>query len=788
MKKSRTQPDDIRNTTNPRAKFAETVRWIALALLLVTLTARVFIGEAPFITNPVAKANFSANPIAPKLAATMGHVDNLEFARVFFAVLLLGITAIWIAAGAIEGRLKIRCWFVGAGIIVFGVLSMLSAWAAPNQLAAWTVWLEQFALLAAGFTALQLCCNRRRFVITVVVLGALGVTLGCKGILQFTWEIPIRIEFFEANRADSLAAQGIKPGSPQEHMFAGRMLNNTTTGYLGLANIFAAELLVLLTAAIATLTAAVACRKLWKKDHGPLKKGEISLPTLLVWLLCAGIAAIVFSLIATRARGGIAAGVIVGLTVAAAWKFRVTIKRRWKAAVLVGLLLAGLGVAGVCSYGVSKDRLPSKTMAIRWFYWTGSAEIVREHPYLGVGPGNFSDAYVKVRRAEAEEEVKTPHNFVAHAVTQYGLPGGMLFVVIVIAMVVFAWRPSDPDHEIPDPTATKPPSAGPRALLFVAITAAMIISRWYFHVVPSGGREGLLLLECILPGFVLIAVLFIADWFATGAKELPESTIAIMRISLAAGASAFVIHNLVSYGLWSPGVGIVFWVAIGAAAAGTQKSITLRKLAIPLAAASAVGVIAAAIILVTPVYRKLELSQKMLDEIYNCRSIGIPPAAALQFAEAAADADKRDPGMIANVAKLQMMIIPRGKNIDPKKTLALFDAPLRWAEETTRRNPQNSPAWVSLGDLQRKIASHQTTPNYQPAVESFARAVSLNLGDARVHLRYAEILLLAGQKQKAQQQTDIAVDINSRLEKFDPGSKCLFGAAERTRVKELTEN
>lgn len=766
---------------NKCKRFAETVRWIALIVLLSSVAARVFIAELPFITNPVPKAVFSAqfSAAAENSPAAVMRVDNLELARVIFAILLLAAAALWVIAGVIEKSLPVRYWIVGVGIIIFAVLSMLSAFGASDRLGSWTIWLEQFALLAGGFTALQLCCNRKRFVMTVVVLAALAITLGVKGIVQVAWEIPARIEFFEANRLESLTAQGIKPTSPQEHMFTKRLLDNTTSGYFSLANIFAAELLILLGAAIGTVAAMIGCAKRWAKAHRLRKKGDISLPALLAVLGCLGVAATAFSLVATRSRGGIGAGVIVGLTVAAGWKFRSAIKQRWKSSAVVAGIILGLGIAAVCSYGVWKDRLPSKTMSIRWFYWTGAAEIVRERPLLGAGPGNFSDAYMKVRRPEGEEEVKTPHNFVAHAMAQYGLPGGAVFVLLVAGMVILAWRPGNSMSSM-SMHSGNPPNAWRQFVFLGGVVIGMIITRWYFHVGPAGGGAALMLLECILPAMVFGTILLGMGWLLCSCDDLPDSTITIMRISLATGATAFVIHNFVSYGLWSPGAATTFWVAVGAAAGlGAQNKITIRKSAIPLGIISIAGIIIVGAVFVSPVVRKLEFSQKMIGAFQYYILQKQSPTDAINFAESAAIADKRDANTAANVARLWLSVLPRGKNADAKAVVLFkkLEKPRRWAVEAVSRNPEKSSSWVLLGEIEREIASHRKPPdsNYKPAAECFERAVSLNPSDGRLRLRYAEILLLAGEKHKAKQQANAAININSRLRKFDPTSVWLFG-------------
>ena len=93
--------------------------------------------------------------------------------------------------------------------------------------------------------------------------------------------------------------------------------------------------------------------------------------------------------------------------------------RAWAAGVVAALALA---LAAMVIYGITRDSLPTKTMTVRWYYWTASAKMIADRPLLGVGPGNFANAYLKYRRDQAEEEVQNPHNLFAHALAEYGVP------------------------------------------------------------------------------------------------------------------------------------------------------------------------------------------------------------------------------------------------------------------------------------------------------------------------------------------------------------------------------
>src|SRR5205823_2454635 len=52
------------------------------------------------------------------------------------------------------------------------------------------------------------------------------------------------------------------------------------------------------------------------------------------------------------------------------------------------------------------------TMAARLDYWRATAKMIADHPWLGVGSGNFGGYYPRYMAETAGEKIKDPHNFV----------------------------------------------------------------------------------------------------------------------------------------------------------------------------------------------------------------------------------------------------------------------------------------------------------------------------------------------------------------------------------------
>lgn len=76
---------------------------------------------------------------------------------------------------------------------------------------------------------------------------------------------------------------------------------------------------------------------------------------------------------------------------------------------------------------------PGSTAFIRWRLWQSSVEMIRDHPWTGVGPDNFLSAYRDhyVRRDVVQERsLSHPHNLFLDWAARLGLPG--LFIGILL--------------------------------------------------------------------------------------------------------------------------------------------------------------------------------------------------------------------------------------------------------------------------------------------------------------------------------------------------------------------
>ncbi|MCI5145121.1 MAG: hypothetical protein D3923_06220, partial [Candidatus Electrothrix sp. AR3] len=130
--------------------------------------------------------------------------------------------------------------------------------------------------------------------------------------------------------------------------------------------------------------------------------------------------------------------------------FQVFRKKRLKAALAIGLLLPMLFVTGYLGSSVFKQRVdmvweemagfkknPNTSVGLRMQFVQNSFELIRNHPWVGVGTGDFQAAYAQVNQDRSPYAIATdnPHNQYILTTVMLGLPG--LLALLLIFTVMF---------------------------------------------------------------------------------------------------------------------------------------------------------------------------------------------------------------------------------------------------------------------------------------------------------------------------------------------------------------
>jgi len=246
-----------------------------------------------------------------------------------------------------------------------------------------------------------------------------------------------------------LTARGVPLSGPSRELFERRLRDSQEPlGFFALANSFAgclSVIVVLLTVLLVRSllsSAKVASTSATAQSANPARAGPASpagrrrvirvLAILLPLLLTTA------CLILTKSRTAWC-GTLAGLALAAGLSFfgnRSELSLRRGILIAGGLLIAigGLATATTLTGGLDPNviREAPKSLKYRLEYWSGSLAVVAEHPMLGVGPGQFRDAYLKHKLPESSEEIADAHQAVLDVWANAGLPAllGLLGVVV----------------------------------------------------------------------------------------------------------------------------------------------------------------------------------------------------------------------------------------------------------------------------------------------------------------------------------------------------------------------
>jgi O-antigen ligase len=355
-----------------------------------------------------------------------GLLDQASGAAGLTLTLLWFLTAVgWAVWRGWSGQVG---WPIGAvegGLLAVAGAAMASAiGAASYKYPAWLIASEWLTFLIVFILVRQLARTEgdsRR--VLAALLGS-AVSLSAYGLYQRTVDLPGQQKSFENPQVlvQALAREGIyvDVNDPVLEHWKNRVQANTVFATFAHPNSFASFLALLLPAAV-----------MWTLV-GRQRLGW-SLKTLL-GALCAVL--IAFATWLTNSRGAIlASAAVVGATIAMQSPLWWTKKRR-----LAGVAAGVVAVIMLAMFVSRTDPLKeeaSGTLQKRLDYWSATVRMIRDHPWLGVGPGHFGRFYPRYMKETAYQKIKDPHNF---ALEMWATCGVVALIALLIAMAAFFWK------------------------------------------------------------------------------------------------------------------------------------------------------------------------------------------------------------------------------------------------------------------------------------------------------------------------------------------------------------
>ncbi|MCE5185997.1 MAG: O-antigen ligase family protein [Planctomycetaceae bacterium] len=670
------------------------------------------------------------------------EVISLMFSTILFACLLA-----YFLRRILQRPFTWRTTWFGWAALVFAAAGIVAAAAASDKRAAITSLVTLLAPIAAAALLVQGLNTRGRIRLVLLVLMATAAAAAAACADQYFSSNAALIQDYEADPAAQLETLGIEAGSLEHWMYEHRLYSKGVRGFLLTANSTASFFLLALFAGVGLCADAASSLK-----HLAGKEKEHTLAAM----ICCGLIVLVLGagLFMTQSKGGIGAAAIGLLLFAVLALFG---KRLWKRRKLLGILVLVAIVAGtglILYYGIMHGTLPGgNSMLVRWQYWVSAAAMIRDHLLTGVGGGNFSIYYPAYKLAAASETIQDPHNWLLSLLSQYGPFGCLAFIAAVLlplrkaARHVFEQAPLPVQTEQTDETKL-------RFWLLAGVTSLLLVVRPFLTDVQTLLAENA---QSAVFGYIILylmpaAVLAGVFWLLTAASKGDESVKRrphYLVIALVCGVTALLVHNLIDFAIFEPGVWSFFWLVIAVIAACVHNespeagSAVLRK---------PPKLAAAGVILLSGAFLAVAVLPPLRAHLLMYRALRAD-SGRLTLLSRAVNSDRLSPE--AAFAAAAML----AQNLD-RLDAPLRDQTLNFAELAHRRDPADFKPLRLQAQIFSRLAD--IAPQGQwlaKALTKYEEALARYPGSDRLHFEAAELADRLGRSQTALEHYRAAVEI-----------------------------
>ncbi|MDI6450805.1 O-antigen ligase family protein [Anaerobaca lacustris] len=538
---------------------------VALALLglcLSLLALRTTYTEAP----------------VPQSLALPGNVDDAVYSLTVSGLLIFALV-FWLLWQVRFGRAVYRVTGIEIGLVLFLLAAAVSTFGASDKRQAINHAIMLAAPACAAVLLVQVLDGAAKVRAVLLIVAALGVVSAYQCAEQFLMSNAITIEQYEKSPEMLLGPLGIEPGTFQHFLFEHRLYSQGIRGFFTTGNSAASFAML---AAFAGLALLLSQRR---TDAGEAPRSRCRwYPIVAMLLILAGLAL-------TRSKGGILAFVIAAALFALLALLRRRLAEHRRAAWIVSaatLLVVSLAVGSMAvSYGLRHGRLPGgNSMLVRWQYWHATAQMVADHPVAGIGLGNFAQNYTRYKPASAPESVSDPHNFPLSLLAQCG-PLGLLGFLAMI--VIPLYRATVRAAAEPAPCGDRTTGAGSPAIVMLwAVSASFLLLRPLLIPASWGGDVEVLLYE-IAALYLAPAAAFLIGFFlfAAGPQRRSDESdlarVATVRAALGCAVAGVLVHNLVDFAIFEPGVWSTLWTVMACFIALGHRPQPLASVALPTA-------------------------------------------------------------------------------------------------------------------------------------------------------------------------------------------------------------
>jgi len=730
------------------------VDYAVLVVFLCVLALRLTFAEGP-------PARWSTRPF--------NISDNLH--SLILSSVLLVAAGFWLTWAVCTSRkVHVPKPFL-AGLLIFMAAAVVAGIQAGDKRTAITSSVTMAAPMLMAVVLIRILDSpaKIRLVLTVVV--ACGVVSAYQCAEQFFFTNPMMVAQYDRDPNSLLGPLGIEPGSFEQTLFEHRLYSRGPHGFFTTANSAGSFALLALGCAAALLVG-----KLKTRNSDPSAAARL--------VACAAATAtIAFGLFITASKGAILALVPAAVVFAGRGFVPERLAGRRRTILVAVGLIAAAGVVATAGYGLKYGRLPGgNSMLVRWQYWKASAQMYADHPLTGVGGGNFGYFYTRYKPASAPESVCDPHNFVLSVLTQFGPAGAVGFLIVLCWPVAGAvlWPA---DRLMQKPRLRDPAFHTTAVVTAIAISTVLLAARPLLITTADAAspaeRQAAFIMLFLMP-----VIAFIAGFGLAAAGDVRGPAQRFTIAALAAGLCGVIVHNLVDFAIFEPGLLTCFMAVLACIVALSDRPEPRPPIAAPprykklLVAGGALLLAGAYIVFI---FRPVAAATGKIRRAQFEAGRG-NYATAHKLLAAAADDDRLSPVSAAMNAALYIQRFEKSAAGQHK-----------WLEEARQnlleaiaRNPADYKHFEHLADVYVLLAENSVSADkdqyYRRALLAVGRAVELYPGCGRLHYKAAQVAERINNLQLAEERYRQAVRIeDSFREQFRqmyPGRKIVSRLGE----------
>ncbi|MHC4212497.1 MAG: O-antigen ligase family protein [Planctomycetota bacterium] len=697
-----------KNIPTPTKTKARTVfEYVLLTVCLLLLAIRTTYTEGP-------------NPQSTGQTINLG--DNL-YSLTLSLIILLSFT-LWLVCGVFSRNFSYRPKITELAFVLFILAAIISTTVASNKRNAITDSVVVLSPVVMALLLIRILDSTTKIRLVLVFIAALAIVTAFQCTYQTVVENEAWIYRYQNDPNSILGPLGVEPGTLNHMMLEHRILSKDVKGFFTTSN----------SAGSFTLLALFGAAALFLTELKKLKSNPENIPALITTALAA--LAVLAGLILTKSKGAILATIIAS-AMFAIWLAlgKKLFAHRFKLLIL-SIILVIIITSATITYGIKNDRLPGgNSMLVRWQYWKTAAKIYKERPITGIGPGNFVFLYPKHKDPAALETISAPHNFALAFLTQYGPLGLAAFALLILtALLPPAFKPPLDTHETKESNNVSNKTA---IAISAAIALGLLIIRPLIMPIGADGDTSLATFEIFTSYITPVVAFAIALWLLRPAAKTPkENNTNIYMAALFCGIIGFLIHNLIDFAIFEPGVMTTFWMVVACLIAlnrirNKQDQPKFPPPLLPKLIPAIMAIIIVAVVInhaLAPVAKTTDKTSRALNNLLS----------AHQLLDEAAKEDPLDPAPLNLNAKLYLQHFQQtGKN-QP----ILLERAVECLQKAIQRNNTDFKIHESLSDISNSLADISTGNNKKTwlnkALDSIQNAIERYPGLGRLHFKLAK--------------------------------------------------